>query len=54
MTREHGFTLIDVTMASMITGLIMAIAIPTVETARQRYVLTAAAREVHRRPLGNC
>jgi len=46
MTREQGFTLIDVTMASLVTGLLMAIAIPTVETARQRYMLTAAAREV--------
>ncbi len=46
MTREHGFTLIDVTMASLITGLVMAIAIPMVESARERYQMTAATREV--------
>lgn len=44
--REQGFTLIDVTMASLITGLVMAIAIPVVETARLRYQMTAASREV--------
>jgi type II secretory pathway pseudopilin PulG len=46
MTRTDGFTLIDITMATVITGMVMAMAIPILETARERYQLNSAAREV--------
>lgn len=46
MSRADGFTLLDVTMTTVITGIVMAMAIPMIQTARERYQLTSASREV--------
>ncbi len=46
MARESGFTFVDLTMATMIMGIVMAISIPMIEAARERYLLNTAAREV--------
>ncbi len=44
--RQQGFTLIDIMFAVLLSGLLMAVAVPGATTASRRYHLIAATHEV--------